>query len=305
MKIAILARNANLYSHKRLVEAGKARGHEVRIINTLNCYMNISAQNAEIYYRGGEVISGFDAVIPRIGSSITFYGTAVVRQFEMMGVYTLNEATAISRSRDKLRSLQLLSRKGINMPITGFAHSNSDTQDLIDMVGGAPLIVKLLEGTQGMGVVLAETTPAAESVINAFKNLNADILVQEFIQEAGGMDIRCFVIGNKVVGTIKRQAKDGEFRSNLHRGGTADIVTITEEERAMAIRASQILRLNVAGVDIIRSKRGPMVIEVNSSPGLKGIELATKLDIASKIIEFVEQSSKKGKKLLQKPKKKK
>jgi ribosomal protein S6--L-glutamate ligase len=292
MKIAILARNPNLYSHKRLVEAGKARGHEMRIINTLCCYINISSPRPEVHYRGGEVLSGFDAIIPRIGASITFYGAAVVRQFEMMGVYSLNRSLGISRSRDKLRSLQLLARKGINLPVTGFAHSPSDTEHLIKMVGGAPLIVKLLEGTQGIGVMLAETHRTAESVINAFKGLKADILVQEFIREAGGSDIRCFVIGDKVVAAMKRQAKEGEFRSNIHRGGQATVIKITPEERAMAVKAAKVMGLNVAGVDIIRSERGSMVLEVNSSPGLEGIEIATGKDIAGKIIEFIEKNAK-------------
>ncbi len=292
MKIVILSRNPKLYSHRRLVEAGEARGHEVRVINTLHCYMNIASSKPEVHYRGGEVLQGIDAVIPRIGASITFYGTAVVRQFEMMGVYSLNESMAISRSRDKLRSLQLLARKGVNLPVTGFAHSPSETGHLIELVGGAPLVVKLLEGTQGIGVVLAETHKAAESVINAFKGLDANILVQEFIKEAGGMDIRCLVVGDKVVGAMKRQAKEGEFRSNLHCGGKASAIKITPEERALAVRATKILGLNVAGVDIVRSERGPMVLEVNSSPGLEGIETVTRKDIAGMIIEFIEKNAK-------------
>lgn len=292
MKIGILSRNPKLYSHQRLVEAGEARGHEMRIINTLHCYMNIASSKPEVHYRGGEVLKGFDAIIPRIGASITFYGTAVVRQFEMMGVYSLNESLAISRSRDKLRSLQLLARKGVNLPITGFAHSHSDTEHLIKLVGGAPLIVKLLEGTQGIGVVLAETHQAAESVINAFKGLNANILVQEFIKEANGMDIRCLVVGDKVVGAMRRQAKDGEFRSNLHCGGKASPIKITPEERALALKATRILGLNVAGVDIIRSDRGSMVVEVNSSPGLEGIEGTTHKDIAGMMIDFIEKNAK-------------
>lgn len=290
MKIAILARNPNLYSHKRLMEAGESRGHEMRMINTLCCYINVSSPRPEVHYRGGEILH-FDAIIPRIGASITFYGAAVVRQFEMMGVYSLNRSLGISRSRDKLRSLQLLARKGINLPITGFAHSPSDTEDLIKMVGGAPLIIKLLEGTQGIGVVLAETHRTAESVINAFKGVNANILVQEYIKEAQGSDIRCFVIGDKVVAAMKRQAKEGEFRSNIHQGGKATVIKITPEERAMAVKAAKIMGLNVAGVDIIRSKRGSMVLEVNSSPGLEGIEEATNKDIAVKIIEFIEKNA--------------
>lgn len=292
MQIAILSRNPKLYSTRRLLEAGRERGHDMRVINPLRCYMNITSSKPEVHYRGDEILNNIDAIIPRIGASITFYGTAVVRQFEMMGVYPLNESLAISRSRDKLRSLQLLARRGVNLPITGFAHSHSDTENLIQMVGGAPLIVKLLEGTQGIGVVLAETDQAATSVINAFKGLKANILVQEFIKEADGMDIRCLVVGDKVIAAMKRQAKEGEFRSNIHRGGKASIVKITPEERALAVRASRILGLNFAGVDIIRSERGSMVLEVNSSPGLEGIELASQKDIAGAIIEFIEKNAK-------------
>jgi ribosomal protein S6--L-glutamate ligase len=289
MRIAILARNHNAYSHKRLFEAGIERGHDMVMIDTLQCYINISAATSLIHYRGSEVISGIDAIIPRIGSSVTLYGTAIVRQFETMGVYTLNSALAISRSRDKLRSLQTLAKKKINMPITGFARSCTDTQDLIDMVGGAPLIIKLLQGTQGMGVVIAETKKAAESVINAFNCVNTEILVQEFIKEAKGCDIRCFVVGDKVVASMQREAKEGEFRSNIHCGGKGNKVKITPEERAMAVKSCKVLGLNVAGVDIIRSDRGPMVLEVNSSPGLEGIEDVTKKDVASEIIKFIEK----------------
>lgn len=294
MKIIILARNPDLYSHKRLVEAAEKRGHDIRILNPLNCYMNISAHKPEVHYRS-EIIREVDAIIPRIGASITFYGTAVLRQFEMMGVFPLNESMAISRSRDKLRSLQLLSRKGINMPVTGFAHSVNNTADLIKMVGGAPLIVKLLEGTQGIGVVLAETQQAADSVIKAFKGLKANILVQEFIKEAKGTDIRAFVVGDKVVAAMERKAKPGEFRANLHQGGTASVIKITPEERSMAVRAMRILGLNVAGVDMIRSKHGTMILEVNSSPGLEGIEAASGKDIAGAILEFIEKNAKPGK----------
>ena len=289
MRIAILARNHNLYSHKRLYEVGCARGHDMIKINTLDCYMNISAKKASIFNRDGSEIIDIDAVIPRIGASITFYGTAVVRQFETMGVFTLNSSTAISRSRDKLRSLQIMARKRINMPITGFAHSNLNKVDLINMVGGIPIIVKLLEGTQGKGVMIAESKKAAGSLINTFNDLNTDILVQEFIKEAGGMDIRCFVIGDKVVAAMKRQAKEDEFRSNIHLGGLASEIKITSEERQIAIKATKSLGLNVAGVDIIRSDRGPLVLEVNSSPGLEGIENMTKKDIATKIIRFIEK----------------
>ena len=294
MKIAILSRNLALYSTKRLVEAARARGHDVRVIDPLKCYMNITSHKPSIHYKG-EKLEGFDAVIPRIGASVTFYGTAVVRQFEMMGTYCVNESVAITRSRDKLRSLQLLARKGIGLPVTGFAHDTSYTDDLIQLVGGTPLVIKLLEGTQGIGVVLAETPKAASSVIEAFRGLDANILVQEFIQEAEGADIRCFVIGDKVVAAMMRKGKEGEFRSNLHRGGTASVVTITPEERSTAARAARIVGLNVAGVDLLRSSHGPVVMEVNSSPGLQGIEKATGKDVAGTIIEYVEKHAKQGK----------
>ncbi len=279
MKIAILSRNPKLYSTRRLVEAAKQRGHEVRVLDALRCYMNITSMRPSIHYKG-ENLTGFDAVIPRIGASVTFYGTAVLRQFEMMGVYPLNESVAITRSRDKLRSLQLLARKGIGLPVTGFAHSPDDVQDMLKMVGGAPVVIKLLEGTQGIGVVLAETQKAAESVIEAFMGLKANILVQEFIKEAGGADIRCLVVGDKVVAAMKRQGKEGEFRSNLHRGGSAALIRLTPEERSTAVRAASIMGLNVCGVDILRSNHGPVVMEVNSSPGLEGIETATEKDVA-------------------------
>ena len=248
MKILVLSRNTKLYSTRRLAEAAKNRGHEVRVVDTLHCYMNISSLEPVVHYKGERLV-GFDAVIPRIGASITFYGAAVLRQFEMMGMYPLNESVAITRSRDKLRSLQLLSRKGVGLPVTSFAHSPDDIEDVIRIVGGAPLVIKLLEGTQGIGVVLAETQKAAESVIEAFMGLSANIMVQEFIKEAGGSDIRCFVIGEKVVAAMKRTAKEGEFRSNLHRGGSAEIVKLTPEERSTAVRAANILGLNVAGGD--------------------------------------------------------
>jgi len=290
MKIAILSRNRNLYSTRRLIEAAKARGHEVHVLDVLRCYMNITSLRPEIHYKG-EILEGFDAVIPRIGASVTFYGTAVVRQFEMMGVYSLNESVALTRARDKLRALQLLARKGIGLPVTGFAHSPDDVDDLLKMVGGAPAVIKLLEGTQGIGVVLTETQQAAESVIEAFMGLRVNILVQEFIKEAGGSDLRCFVIGEKVVAAMKRQAKEGEFRSNLHRGGSAALVRITPEERSTAVRAARTMGLNVAGVDILRSHHGPVVMEVNSSPGLEGIESATGKDVAGTIIQFVERNA--------------
>ncbi|MCB1734071.1 MAG: 30S ribosomal protein S6--L-glutamate ligase [Gammaproteobacteria bacterium] len=288
MKIAILSRNPKLYSTRRLIEAAQERGHEVRVLDVLRCYMNITSRRPTIHYKG-EVLSGFDAVIPRIGASVTFYGTAVLRQFEMMGVMPLAESVAISRSRDKLRSLQLLAREGIGLPVTGFAHKPDDIQDLMKMVGGAPAVIKLLEGTQGIGVVLAETTKAAESVIEAFMGLQANILVQEFIKEAGGADIRCFVVGGKVVAAMKRQGKEGEFRSNLHRGGSANLTRLTPEERSTAVRAARIMGLDVAGVDILRSNHGPVVMEVNSSPGLEGIETATGKDVAGLIIQFMEK----------------
>ncbi len=291
MKIAIMSRNSKLYSTSRLVEAAKQRGHEVRVIDPLRCYMNITSHRPSIHYRG-ESLDDFQAVIPRIGASITFYGCAVLRQFEMMGVYPLNESVAITRSRDKLRSAQLLARKGIGLPVTGFAHSPDDINDLIQQVGGAPLVIKLLEGTQGIGVVLSETRKAAESVIQAFMGLKANIMIQEYIGEAGGADLRCLVVGDKVVAAMKRQAKEGEFRSNLHRGGTATLVRITPEERSTAVRAARVMGLNVCGVDLLRSNHGPVVMEVNSSPGLEGIERATSKDIAGLIIQFIEKNQK-------------
>ncbi|MDG6773046.1 30S ribosomal protein S6--L-glutamate ligase [Thiomicrorhabdus sp. ZW0627] len=290
MKIAILSRGPELYSTKRLVEAAESRGHEVQIIDVLRCYMNINSVNPEIHYKG-KILEGFDAVIPRIGASVTFYGTAVLRQFEMMNVYPLNESVAITRSRDKLRSLQLLSRRGVGLPVTGFAHSPDDVDDLLKTVGGAPVVIKLLEGTQGVGVVLAETHSAATSVIQAFNGLKANILVQEFIKEAGGADIRCFVVGGKVIAAMKRQGKEGEFRSNLHQGGSANLVKITAAERATAVNAAKIMGLNVCGVDLLRSNHGPVVMEVNSSPGLEGIEGSSGKDIAGMIIEFLEKNS--------------
>jgi ribosomal protein S6--L-glutamate ligase len=291
MNIGILSRKASLYSTRRLVEAAKQRGHQARVIDTARCYMNIASHKPEVHYKG-ENLADLDAVIPRIGASLTFYGTAVVRQFEMMGVFSLNESVAITRARDKLRSLQLLARKGIGLPVTGFAHSPDDIDDLIRMVGGAPLVIKLLEGTQGIGVVLAETQKAAESVVQAFFGLRVNIMIQEFIQEAGGADLRCFVVGDRVVAAMRRQAREGEFRSNLHRGGSASLIRITPEERSTAVRAAKIIGLNVAGVDLLRSNHGPVVMEVNSSPGLEGIEQATSKDVASMIIEFIEKNAK-------------
>lgn len=294
MKITILSRNRNLYSTRRLIEACKQRDHEVWVIDPLRCYMNIVPHKPEIHYKGRKLESG-DAIIPRIGASVTFYGTAVLRQFEMIGTYPLNESVAISRSRDKLRSMQLLSRKGIGLPVTGFAHSPDDTEDLLELVGGTAYVIKLTEGTQGKGVVLTETRKAAESVIDAFRNLDAHFLVQEFIKEAGGADIRCLVLGDKVIASMKRQGKEGEFRSNLHRGGTASIIKITPEERSTAVRAAKIMGLNLAGVDLLRSNHGPVVMEVNSSPGLEGIENATGKDIAGQVIQFIEKNHKYGK----------
>ncbi|MBT8073596.1 MAG: 30S ribosomal protein S6--L-glutamate ligase [Xanthomonadales bacterium] len=294
MKIGILSTNPRLYSTKRLVEAAKERGHEVAVINHKRCYMNITSHRPDVHYKG-EPVMKLDAIIPRIGASISFYGTAVVRQFEMMGVYSVNESVAITRSRDKLRASQLLARRGIGLPVTGFANSPDDTDDLLDFVGGAPVVIKLLEGTQGVGVVLAETKKAAESVIEAFRGLGANFMVQEFIKEAGGSDIRCLVIGDKVVAAMKRQGKEGEFRSNLHRGGSASLIRITPEERSTAVRSAKVMGLNVAGVDLLRSNHGPVVLEVNSSPGLEGIENATNKDVAGMVIEFIEKNAKKGK----------
>ncbi|EKD73932.1 MAG: hypothetical protein ACD_45C00139G0001 [uncultured bacterium] len=289
MKIAILSRNSSLYSTRRLVEVAKARHHTVDVIDTLRCYMNITSVRPMIHYKGGE-LEHYDAVIPRIGASVTFYGAAVVRQLAMMNIFCVNNATAITRARDKLLSIQLLSKKGIGLPVTGFAHSLDEIKDLIKMVGGPPLIIKFLEGTQGIGVILVETAKAARSVLEAFLGLKVNIMVQEYIKEAGGADIRCFVVGGQVVAAFKRQATmPEEFRSNLHRGGTASAVEITDEERQMAIHAAEIIGLNVAGVDIVRSNRGPLVIEVNASPGLEGVERATGIDIAGSIIDFIEK----------------
>ncbi|MBP0019158.1 MAG: 30S ribosomal protein S6--L-glutamate ligase [Cyanobacteria bacterium SBLK] len=290
MKIAILSQDAKLYSTKRLQEAGEEQGHKVRVVNYLRCYMNITSHKPTVVYNG-RPLEAFDAVIPRIGASRTFYGTAVVRQFEVMGVFSANESQAISRSRDKLCCLQILARDGIGLPVTGFAHATQDIDGLIETVGGAPLVIKLLEGTQGIGVVLAETRQAAKSAIEAFRCLDANILVQEFIKEAKGADLRCLVVGGKVIAAIKRQGAEGEFRSNLHRGGTAKTIKLTPEERSTAVRSAKAMGLRVAGVDLLRSDRGPVAIEVNSSPGLEGIEQATGIDVAGKIIEFVAKNA--------------
>lgn len=292
LRIGVLASNPELYSNKRIMEAGEMRGHEMHFLNIKECYMKLDATKPEIHYRGGKILNEFDAIIPRIRPSITFYGCALTRQFEALKVYCLNSSTAITQSRDKLFSLQLLLNHGVEIPTTGFANSPLDTDDLIKMVGGPPLIVKLLEGTQGKGVVIAETKKAAESVINAFKSLNANILVQEFIKEANGKDIRCFVIDGKVVAAIQREALPGEFRANIHLGGTASIIKPTSEEKRIAIKAAKAMDLKVAGVDIIRSSKGPLLLEVNSSPGLEGIENATNKDIAGEMIKAIEKNFK-------------
>jgi len=293
MKIAMMARNANLYSHVRLKEAAEARGHELHIINTLRCYMNIASRRPEMYYNG-EKLEGYDAVIPRIGASITFYGLAVLRQFEMMGVYPLNESVAIGRSRDKLRSMQLLARDGIGLPVTTFAHDPKQTDEVLELAGGAPVVIKLLEGTQGIGVVLADTKRSAVSVVEAFRGAGVNILLQEFIKEAGGTDIRAIVVGGKVIAAMKRTGAEGDFRSNLHRGGSAEVIKLSPEERSTAIRAAKSMGLNVCGVDMLRANHGPVVMEVNSSPGLEGVEKATGLDVAGKIIEYIEKSAPNG-----------
>ena len=287
MNIFILSRNKNLYSTSRLVEAGNKLGHNVRVVDYMRCYMNITSRKPTIFY-GGESLGKVDAVIPRIGASNTFYGTAVVKQFEMMDSYCVNTSDAIANSRDKLRSLQILAEAGINMPITGFASHTKDIEGVIESVGSTPLIMKLLQGTQGQGIVLAETRKAAESVMSAFRQLDADIMVQEFIKESGGTDIRAFVVGDEVVASMKRIAPEGEFRSNVHRGGSMDKVQLTSEEENMAVNASRILGLSIAGVDLMRSNRGPLILEVNSSPGLQGIESCSEVDVAKKIISHIQ-----------------
>lgn len=293
MKIAILSRDKGLYSTSRLVEAAENRGHEVHVIDYLRCYMNITAHNPQVMYQGA-ALEGFAAVIPRIGAPYTFYGTAVVRQFEMAGSFCVNESQAIARSRDKLRCLQLLARKGIGIPVTAAADSTRDIASLMSIVGGAPMVIKLVEGTQGIGVVLAETDKAAESVIQAFRGLSANILVQEFIAESKGSDLRCFVVGGKIVASMKRQGPPGEFRSNLHRGGSAEKVKLSPEERMTAVRAAKTMGLNMCGVDLLRSNHGPVVMEVNSSPGLEGIEGASGIDVATKIMEWIERKAPTG-----------
>jgi len=288
VKLAILSRGSTLYSTARLREAAVDRGHEVAVVDYLRCYMDITARRPKVLYRGEEVRP--HAIIPRVGASYTFYGTAVVRQFEMADVFTLNSSDGISRSRDKLRSMQILSRSGVGMPTTRFAHSIQDVNGILEIVGGTPVVVKLLEGTQGLGVVLAETKKAAESVIGAFRQLDANILVQQFIKEAGGADIRAFVVGGKVAAAMRRQGAPGDFRSNLHRGGSAEVIKLTPSERSTAVRAAKAHGLNVAGVDLLQSEEGPMVLEVNSSPGLEGIENASGVDIADLIVEYIEDN---------------
>lgn len=293
MKIVMLARNPNVYSHQRLKEAAEARGHQLDIVDTLQCYMNIASRRPEIYH-AGKKLTGYDAVIPRIGASVTFYGTAVLRQFEMMGVFPLNESVAIGRSRDKLRSMQLLARDGVGLPVTTFAHDPRQTEEVLRLAGGAPVVIKLLEGTQGIGVVLADTDRSAKSVVEAFRGAGVNILLQEFIKEAGGTDIRAIVVGGKVVAAMQRTGAEGEFRSNLHRGGSAHLVKLSAEERATAVRAAKSMGLNACGVDMLRANHGPVVMEVNSSPGLEGVEKATGKDIAGMMIEFLEKNAEKG-----------
>ena len=293
MKIAMLARNPKLYSHQRLVEAAEARGHTLDILNTLRCTVNIASHRPTVRYNGA-TLDRYDAVIPRIGASITNYGLAVLRQFEMGGVWPLNESVAIGRSRDKLRSMQILAKYGIGLPLTAYANDPKQAEELIKAVNGPPVVIKLLEGTQGIGVVLAETVKGASSIIEAFRGANVNILVQEFIKEAGGADIRCLVVGGKVVAAMKRQGAEGEFRSNLHRGGSAQLIKITPEERSTAVRAAKHMGLNVCGVDLLRSNHGPVIMEVNSSPGLEGIENATGKDVAGMIIDFISLKAKAG-----------
>jgi ribosomal protein S6--L-glutamate ligase len=293
MKIALMCQNAKLYSHQRLIEAAEARGHTIDVIRTLNCYMNIASRRPEIYFNG-ESLTGYDAVIPRIGASVTFYGLAVLRQFKMMGVFPLNESVAIGRSRDKLRSMQLLARDGVGLPVTAFAHDAKQAGEVVKLAGGAPVVIKLLEGTQGIGVVLADTERSAKSVIEAFRGANVNILAQEFIKESAGTDIRAIVVGGKVVAAMKRTGEAGEFRSNLHRGGSAKLIKISPEERSTAIRAAKSMGLAVCGVDMLRANHGAVVMEVNSSPGLEGVEKATGLDVAGMIIQHLEKTAKPG-----------
>jgi len=293
MKLVMLARNPGLYSHRRIVEASRARGHEIDVVNTLHVHMNITSSRPTLWH-GGRMLPQYDAVIPRIGASITHYGLAVLRQFEVQGVFPLNESVAIGRSRDKLRALQLLAREGIGLPVTAFAHGPRRAEDVIKEVGGTPCVIKLLEGTQGRGVILAETAASAKSIIEAFSAANMNILVQEYIKEAGGNDIRVLVVGGKVVASMMRSCTSGEFRANLHRGGKAVAVVLTEDERRTALRSAEVLGLNVAGVDLLRSNRGPVVVEVNSSPGIEGMEQASGVDVAGAMIEFLERHAQRG-----------
>jgi ribosomal protein S6--L-glutamate ligase len=296
MKLAILSRNSKLYSTQRLIEAARSRGHTVRVLDPLRCYMRIAPGAFEMHYKG-RVLSDYDAVLPRIGASVTFYGTAVLRQFEMMGAYTPNASDAILRARDKLRCHQLLARQGIGLPRTVFGDNPDDTADLLHMLGKPPHVIKLTEGSQGNGVILAERLSASRSVIEAFRGLYANFLVQEFIGEAKGSDVRCFVVGGKVVAAMRRQARKGEFRSNLHRGGSAKAVQLDEAEQDTAIRAARVMGLNVAGVDLLRSRRGPLVLEVNSSPGLEGIEGATGIDVAGAVVEYIDGRARRARRL--------
>jgi ribosomal protein S6--L-glutamate ligase len=291
MKLRLCAKNAKLYSHQRLIEAAEARGHTIDVIRTLNCYMNIASRRPEIYFNG-ESLTGYDAVIPRIGALVTFYSLAVLRQFKLMGVFPLNESVAIGRSRDKLRSMQLLARDGVGLPVTAFAHDAKQAGEVVKLAGGAPVVIKLLEGTQGIGVVLADTERSAKSVIQAFRGANVNILAQEFINESAGADIRAIVVGGKVVAAMKRTGEEGEFRSNLHRGGSAKLIKISPEERSTAIRAAKSIGLAVCGVDMLRANHGAAVMEVNSSPGLEGVEKATGLDVAGMIIQHLEKTAK-------------
>lgn len=288
MNIVVLSRNSKLYSTRRLVEACEARGHTARVVNHVKCDILIERKNPQVIYNGQPLLE-VDAIIPRIGASVTFYGTAVVRQFEMMKVFTTTESQALVRSRDKLRSLQILTRSGVGIPKTVFTNYSKDLGRVVDSVGGAPCIIKLLEGTQGLGVVLAETKKAAIAVCEAFNSLKARVIVQEFIQESRGQDVRAFVVDGRVVGAMKRTGKEGEFRSNLHRGGTAELIELSHEEEVTAIKAAKAIGLDVAGVDMLQSERGPLVIEVNSSPGLEGIERATGQDIAGEMVKFIER----------------
>jgi ribosomal protein S6--L-glutamate ligase len=293
MKLIMLARNPSLYSHRRIIEAARSRGHDIDVYNTLHVHMRITSNNAVLRH-GGKTLPIPDAVIPRIGASVTHYGLAVLRQFEMQGVFPLNESVAIGRSRDKLRALQILARAGVGLPITAFAHGPRKAEDVVTEVGGAPVVIKLLEGTQGMGVILAETEASARSIIEAFSAANVNILVQEFIAEASGSDVRALVIGGRIVAAMKRSGRRGDFRANLHRGGKAEAVELSDQERATAIRSAEALGLNVCGVDMLRSTRGPLVLEVNSSPGIEGMEHATGVDVAGAMIDFLEQRARPG-----------